>query len=640
MLETDLFVAGTFDEFNGIPSGKISVINYDGTTDTTFVVGQGFNFGSNSLSDVAVQNDGKIIAVGMLKGYQDTRGFNNIARLNIDGSYDSTFFKGVGFDYNTVESVSILENSEILVCGQFYKYNGINKNGVVLIQPNGEINNNFDPGIANGVTPFILKQTDSKLVMAGNSQIYKGELLTNIFRVSQNLELDYSYYLNSGLNKQAKSMELLDDGRILLAGSFTHFDSHKVGHVAILNPQGNLDITFSSLTGFSNYNEYTNAEKAIQLSDGSILVGGKFNTYQGTFSKNIAKIDPNGKLDTLFNSGNGFSHRVVDLQELKDKRIIVAGDFNFYNGSRLNNIAILHSNGKVDSNFISPSSTVGYINGITISKNDKIYVFGSFSSYNGLQQKYLVRINTNGSVDDSFKLTGTGLNNTVHTVTELSDGSLLVGGKFLYFNGEYRSCLVKITATGKLDTSFKMNTGYLFDYIYSIKEQNDGKIVIGGHFYDATKTSFIDRLNSDGSSDSTFSIYGFGFNGSVNNLAIQRDGKIICSGDFTNYNDTVSNFIIRLNGGTSTISSLNQNETGTNIMVYPNPARKNFYVQLPSGINEGVISIIELNGIILERTEITSDKHLFNSENYSNGLKIIQVKTKQKTFIQKIIINN
>ena len=103
---------------------------------------------------------------------------------------------------------------------------------------------------------------------------------------------------------------------------------------------------------------------------------------------------------------------------------------------------------------------------------------------------------------------------------------------------------------GDVDTSFVDGTG--FDGAYygldSITTQSDGKILVGGDFtsYNGTAANCIIRLNSNGSVDGTF-VYGTGFDSlSVNSITTQSDGKILVGGQFDTYNGTVALFFVRL----------------------------------------------------------------------------------------------
>lgn len=72
---------------------------------------------------------------------------------------------------------------------------------------------------------------------------------------------------------------------------------------------------------------------AIQ-SDSSVLVGGSFASYDGTSGGRIARLTSSGGLDTVFvTSGTGFNSTVQDIVVLSDGRLLVGGSFTSYNGT-------------------------------------------------------------------------------------------------------------------------------------------------------------------------------------------------------------------------------------------------------------------------------------------------------------------
>ncbi len=83
--------------------------------------------------------------------------------------------------------------------------------------------------------------------------------------------------------------------------------------------------------------------------------------------------------------------------------------------------------------------------------------------------------------------------------------------------------------------------------IYTTSIQSDGKILFGGSFtaYNGTTANRLIRLNPNGSVDTTFNT-GTGFNSTIYTTSIQSDGKIIVGGQFTSYNGTTANRIVRL----------------------------------------------------------------------------------------------
>jgi uncharacterized delta-60 repeat protein len=104
---------------------------------------------------------------------------------------------------------------------------------------------------------------------------------------------------------------------------------------------------------------------------------------------------------------------------------------------------------------------------------------------------------------------------------------------------------------GTLDMSFVTGTGFGASNVYAIVLQPDGKIIAGGDFtsYNGTPCNRIVRLNEDGTVDPSFvSNLGTGFNMQVTALALQSDGKIVVGGFFSTLNGISRNAIARLDG--------------------------------------------------------------------------------------------
>ena len=125
-------------------------------------------------------------------------------------------------------------------------------------------------------------------------------------------------------------------------------------------------------------------------------------------------------------------------------------------------------------------------------------------------------INSNGSLDTSFD-PGAGVDNLIYSMALQSDGKIIIGGVFSYYNGIARNSIARINTDGSLDTSFDPGDG-ADGAIKAIAIQHSGKILIGGYFnyYDGTAHNYIAILNPDGSP----STYAGGFGGVVNMILI------------------------------------------------------------------------------------------------------------------------
>ncbi len=121
--------------------------------------------------------------------------------------------------------------------------------------------------------------------------------------------------------------------------------------------------------------------------------------------------------------------------------------------------------------------------------------------------------------------------------------------------------------SGAIDPSFNPGTGANRD-VYTCSLQSDGKIILAGDFtsYNGTLRNRILRLNTNGSIDPSFNP-GTGANRFVFTSAIQSDGKIIIGGWFTAYNWTSRNRIARLNTNGTLDLSFNPG-TGANERIF------------------------------------------------------------------------
>ena len=145
----------------------------------------------------------------------------------------------------------------------------------------------------------------------------------------------------------------------------------------------------------------------------------------------------------------------------------------------------------------------------------------------------MVRLNSNGSVDSTFQIGDSSIsfNDEVYAIKIQSDGKILVGGAFYQFAGVDTYYLIRLNSDGTRDTSFHIGNGFN-GYVNSIDLQSDGKIIVGGEFYDTgyydnNPCNAIVRLNTDGSLDSTF---GFGVDSDVTYVLVQPDDKILVGG--------------------------------------------------------------------------------------------------------------
>ncbi len=351
--------------------------------------------------------------------------------------------------------------------------------------------------------------------------------------------LDTTFDPGTGANSDIRAIALQPDGKMIIGGAFTTLRGIGRNRVARLSAEGDLDGTFDFLGTGTDAVVYAIALQA----DGKVLIGGAFTTARGVARNRIARLNPDGSLDTTFDPGTGASGEVRGLVIQADNKIVITGAFTSYNSTARNRIARLNLDGSLDTTFDPGTGASGSVFTIAAQPDGKFIIGGLFTSYNGTGRNRIARINANGSLDTTFA-PGTGADFNVLAVAVQSDGGIIVGGLFSTYNGVARNGIAGLNPNGSLDDTFNPGTGP--GNVYAVAVQPDDKVFIGGFFasYNGATRGGIARINTDGSLDTSFDP-GTGATASsfVYAVAVQTDGRILLGGTFTTYDGVTRNRI-------------------------------------------------------------------------------------------------
>ena len=295
----------------------------------------------------------------------------------------------------------------------------------------------------------------------------------------------------AGPNNDVLGVGEQPDGKILIGGQFTSYNGVAANYLARLNPDGTLDPSFTS--GANSVVQGIAVQK-----DGKILISGAFTTYSGQPAKGVARLNPDGSLDTSFNQGRtGGNSDIERVVVQPDGKILIAGEFTQYNGVARNYLARLNSDGSLDPSFNQGGAGPNnFLLSIALQPDGKIIISGAFSTYNGVPRTRIARLNPDGSLDTYFLTQGTGPGAFTVGVAVQPNGKILAAGNFRSYNDMPVNALVQLNSDGSFDTSFTPNAGPN-NTIWGIIVQPDGKILIGGRFisYDGTPINRVGRLN-------------------------------------------------------------------------------------------------------------------------------------------------
>ncbi|MCC3160777.1 T9SS type A sorting domain-containing protein [Hymenobacter sp. 15J16-1T3B] len=355
------------------------------------------------------------------------------------------------------------------------------------------------------------------------------------------------------------------DGKVVVAGGYDFVNGTLTSRVRRLNPDGSPDPTFQSQQGTGP--DYPLVQALALQADGKILVGGSNAVYySGTYAPGLTRINADGSVDASFNAGNaGFDPYIFGNPSIRclavqpDGKILVGGSMVNYNGQAIGGLVRLNTDGTLDPSFsagtgIQVAAGVGVVETILVQADGHIVIGGTFSSYNGTAVNNMVRLTASGALDTSFGIgTGPGgLTSAVRSVVQQPDGKLLVGGTFTTFNGQPTGNVLRLNLDGTQDNTFQAGTPALSGGVYRIRLRPDGSLLLVGAFtsYNGTPRGGMAKVSSTGALDAGFAT-GSGLNagGSVYDLVENSNGTFLTGGTFTSYNGTARTGLALLSSG-------------------------------------------------------------------------------------------
>src|SRR5207244_3681952 len=124
-----------------------------------------------------------------------------------------------------------------------------------------------------------------------------------------------------------------------------------------------------------------------------------------------------------------------------DGKILIGGNFVTVLGVTRNNIARLNTDGTLDTVFNPNAGSVGnHVYAIAVQADGKILVGGDFTSIGGETRNRIARLDATTGLADSFN---PNANNDVNSIAVQADGKILVGGRFTDIGGETRNRIVR-----------------------------------------------------------------------------------------------------------------------------------------------------------------------------------------------------
>ena len=302
--------------------------NINGSLDPTFGTNGKVSIDFGSTFDiglaVAVQADNKILVTGYVGTFNSAFG---VARLNADGSLDTTFGGGDGLVTTDLTArnddpfgIAVLANGKIVVGG---RTQGDMTAVFCAVRYNSD--GSLDPTFGAGGITFsavtlevddearaFKLQPDGKLLIGGFADPQaEGSDDAALFRFNADGSTDTAFGTNGRVVIQVSaqadfilSLAVQSDGRILAAGGSVSSSTGCDFMILRFDQNGTLDTTFGGGDGivtipFPSSDDYDIATGIARQTDGKIVVGGT-NNYND-FA--LARLNADGTLDNSFGTG-------------------------------------------------------------------------------------------------------------------------------------------------------------------------------------------------------------------------------------------------------------------------------------------------------------------------------------------------
>ncbi|HMC96976.1 MAG TPA: T9SS type A sorting domain-containing protein [Flavobacteriales bacterium] len=348
--------------------------------------------------DIALQPDGKIVAVGIARTMQDNL---LVVRYLPDGELDASFGSG-GFVITAIGSfgsgatkVAIQPDGKIVV-GGFSSYGPAGRFMAVLrYHADGSLDSSFagdgiredDMTAGDDSAAGLAVQSDGKIVVTAG-----GAAASNFvtMRLTAAGELDPGFADNGvqttsvATNSVPRALLLQPDGRIIVVGEVAEpgFDVY-VG-IARYNSDGSADASFGVagevIHAFApGHNRYF---AATLQPDGKIIVAGVAGNGQ-TAAMGLARFHTNGDVDATFGDNGNVILPTQPLSEARSVAVLPDGRI-FVGGNRpyIMEVALLNPDGSVDTGFsqdglqTTPIDTSSTVQAVAVQADGKALAAG------------------------------------------------------------------------------------------------------------------------------------------------------------------------------------------------------------------------------------------------------------------------
>lgn len=362
------FLVGNFIYYRDFYSPSIVKITSNGDADQTFnspQTGQA-NFriwkakpSSTFPSKIYVANEFQPSSFGWT---------NAIQRLNSDGSIDTTFSSGSSFQVSTaVFDFVELSGGSLIIVGTFISVSGVSRNKIAKLNSDGsldttfQVGDGFGSGAANAGYKILLSPDEQYVYVCGSFTTYSGIARTRLVKINATTGVVDNTF-NPSYNNQIFNIDFDGNGNIWVAGSYTNRNG--INYIdCIESVSGNSITAITQNFGVGTTNIIIDLRYDPQTNRVILLLNNGANTINGTtFYGRICALDADtGLIDTTFGSTTdtnyGFENIIGIFQNAaqslfidEHSNIFIPGLYDSFSNQRYDKFIRLDQNGQPNVN--------------------------------------------------------------------------------------------------------------------------------------------------------------------------------------------------------------------------------------------------------------------------------------------------
>ena len=429
--------------------------------------------------------------------------------------------------------------------GDFKWVNGVGRNNIARLLPDGTLDLNWNPSANNPVRTLAVS-ADGSVFVGGQFNQIGGQQRRNLAKLSGlGAGLADSQW-NPSPNSTVQTLVLNGNGDVFVGGDFATIGGLARSRIAKLADSGNGTVD-------PVWDPAANAAVSALLvaDDGSLYAGGWFTAIGGQTRSRLARLSDAG-MGAADPAWNPAPDNAVFALAMDDSGALFAGgQFTQIGGAARNRIAKLSSTGVADVQWNPNLSGGSPIYALAADAKGALFVGGGFTHVSGQPRNYLVKLSAsatgtvypdwNQSLAAQSKFTTQG----VRALVPLSSGAIIAGGDFSQIDGDARLGLATFNASGAATTP-AMDTERT-GQVNALATQPDQGVIVGGNFLSADNQPRRNllRLGADGNLDVDWNPSA---NGVVKALALDGNDAVFVGGEFSQVGAQARSFIAKVSG--------------------------------------------------------------------------------------------